>query len=337
MIVRNEEDNLALCLEPVADLVNEIIVVDTGSTDKTRQVARRFGAQVFDFAWVDNFAAARNESLRHATGDWIFWIDADDRVDKPNRLKLQRLFGSLGDENKAFEMTYVYLPEPGSVLNVEISMVRLFRNHPEMRWQNRIHEDISPALRARGARVMPTDIRIHHTGYQNQIVRDRKNERDLRLLLMDYADDANNPRTLLNLGRIHLAMGRPADALPVLRRALQHSDPGAPIVRAFCRLIVYCHRLLGQADEALVICRDHRARHPLDAGLWVQEGELREEEGDAAGAESCYLQFLRQSGPDDVTGMSAALLGFGVRQRLSSLYAKQGRIAKAEAVWRVGS
>ena len=72
VIARNEEANLSACLASAADLVHEIIVIDTGSTDRTKEVAASFGARVFDFPWCDDFSAARNESLRHATGDWIF-------------------------------------------------------------------------------------------------------------------------------------------------------------------------------------------------------------------------------------------------------------------------
>src|SRR5437016_5574664 len=72
MIVKNEEKNLGGCLAPLAGLFHEIVIVDTGSTDGTKAAARGFGANVYDFSWVDSFAAARNESLRHATGEWIF-------------------------------------------------------------------------------------------------------------------------------------------------------------------------------------------------------------------------------------------------------------------------
>src|ERR1051325_6086585 len=98
MIVKDEEANLAECLAGVADLVDEMIVVDTGSTDRTKVVAASRRARVFDFPWVDSFAAARNESIRHATGDWIFWMDADDRIDEANRQKLRNLFAQLKDE-----------------------------------------------------------------------------------------------------------------------------------------------------------------------------------------------------------------------------------------------
>jgi glycosyltransferase involved in cell wall biosynthesis len=88
MIVKNEEADLPLCLD-CADLVNEIVIVDTGSIDRTREIAARYGARVRDFPWVDDFAAARNESIRHASGHWIFWLDADDRIDELNRARLR--------------------------------------------------------------------------------------------------------------------------------------------------------------------------------------------------------------------------------------------------------
>src|SRR3979411_386218 len=88
MIVKNEAANLPACLASIQGLPPEIVVVDTGSTDHTRDIALQFGAKVYDFPWVDSFAAARNESLKHATGDWIFWLDADDRLDNDNRCKL---------------------------------------------------------------------------------------------------------------------------------------------------------------------------------------------------------------------------------------------------------
>lgn len=88
MIVKDEEEALPGCLESVRGLVDEIIVVDTGSKDRTPEIAKKYGAKVFSFRWINDFAAARNESLRHATGDYIFWLDVDDRV----RLKKRKIF-----------------------------------------------------------------------------------------------------------------------------------------------------------------------------------------------------------------------------------------------------
>src|SRR2546421_7974014 len=104
VIVKNEEARLPTCLASAGDLVDEVIVVDTGSGDRTREIATGYGARVFDFSWVDDFSAARNESLRRATGDWIFWLDADDQLDEANRRKLRELFARLKKENAAYVM-----------------------------------------------------------------------------------------------------------------------------------------------------------------------------------------------------------------------------------------
>ena len=91
LIVRNEEQTLGRCLDSVRGLANEIMVVDTGSTDGTREIAAAHGARVFHFPWCDDFAAARNESLRHATGQWVLWLDADEYFDQPNLEKVKSL------------------------------------------------------------------------------------------------------------------------------------------------------------------------------------------------------------------------------------------------------
>src|SRR5439155_22091569 len=95
LMVRNEEQKLVACLQSAADLVDEVIVVDTGSMDGTRELATKLGARVVEFPWCDDFAAARNECIRHARGNYIFWMDADERIDEANRQKLKAMFESL--------------------------------------------------------------------------------------------------------------------------------------------------------------------------------------------------------------------------------------------------
>src|SRR5713101_2836499 len=103
VIARNEQATLPVCLRSVAGLFPDIVLVDTGSADRTKEIAAQFWPRVFDFPWCDDFAAARNESLRHAIGDWAFWLDADEHLDDANRAKLGDLLASLKDENAAFE------------------------------------------------------------------------------------------------------------------------------------------------------------------------------------------------------------------------------------------
>ena len=150
LIARNEEATLPACLESAADLVDEIVLVDTGSTDRTREVAAHFAARVHEFAWVDDFAAARNESIRHATGKWIFWLDCDDRVDESERAKLRSLFGQLNDQNAGYLMKSVSSTGSAGGPQVVLDHVRLFPNRPDIRWQYRVHEQIMPAIARSG-------------------------------------------------------------------------------------------------------------------------------------------------------------------------------------------
>src|ERR1051325_1720858 len=179
MIVRDEAGNLAACVEPLRDLVSEIVVVDTGSTDQTRSIAESLGAKVYDFPWIDDFAAARNASLDHATGDWIFWMDADDRLDPVNRNRLRQLFSSVGEQRQAFRMSV--LSRQGDQ-QLTLDHVRLFRRAPEIRWRGAVHEQIIPALEEAGHARVPSEIVIFHQGYAAPAVPRRKLERNCRLL-----------------------------------------------------------------------------------------------------------------------------------------------------------
>src|ERR1700722_9445106 len=232
MIVKDEEGSLPACLGCVADLVDEIIVVDTGSTDATRDVARRCGARVHEFPWCDDFAAARNQSLHHATGDWLFWLDADDRIDGANRLRLRLLFANLPDENVAYLMRYVALNDGAPGRTSAVDHAKLFRNLPQIRWEYRVHEQILPAVTRLGGRIQPTDVVIHHLGYQDANEVQRKLERNRRLLELDAADHPDHPVILFNLGRTYLRLGRVAEAVPLLTRCLR-TLPGelAQVVR----------------------------------------------------------------------------------------------------------
>ncbi len=334
LIAKNEESTLGVCLASAADLVHELIVIDTGSTDRTKEVAASFGARVFDFPWCDDFAAARNESLRHATGDWIFWLDADDRIDEENRQKLRTLFASLKDENAAYVMKSRSGPHEGIGSAVDVDHVRLFRNHPELRWQYRVHEQSLPALRRLGADIRWTDIVIEHTGYQDPALERSKLQRNLRLLELDQAEHPDDPFILFNLGWTYQGLGRIAEAVPYLRQSLERSQPGDSIVRKAYSLLAMGHRQMGQPQEALAACQTGRARHPDDAEMLFLEGQLLRERGDLAAAETCFRQLLQPHGTGHFTSHDTGLRGFKTRHQLALTYRDQGKHAEAEEQWK---
>ena len=333
LIVKNEEANLLSCLGSARELVNEIIVVDSGSTDRTKEVATMLGAKVFDFVWVDSFAAARNESLRHATGDWILWLDGDEYFAEENRAKLKMLFDRLGNENVAYSMKQRSLPDiPGGTPTV-VDQVRLFPNHPGIRWSYRVHEQILPALRKAGHDVRFTDICIEHTGYVDPATRAKKSERNLRLLLMENAEKPDDPFTLFNLGWAYRELGRTGEAIPFLRRSLELSAPGDSITRKLYTLLAGCHRQLRQYREALAWCRAGRARCPDDAELLFSEGQMLCEVGDLPEARSIFQQLERMKPSSHFASVDAGLRGYKTRHQLALIARGMGNFQEAEGYW----
>jgi GT2 family glycosyltransferase/Flp pilus assembly protein TadD len=196
-----------------------------GSSDATRAVAERYGARVFDFPWVDSFAAARNESLRHAKGDWIFWMDADDRLEASSRPLLKQLFADLRPGVMAFSMKCLCVPDPAHPSPTVVDHIRLFPNAPAIRWHYRVHEQILPSVRAAGGNVCFVPIVIRHVGYKDPALRRLKLERDLRLLKLDHDEKPDEPFNLFNLGCVYQELGSIDEALRCLHGSLARSQP----------------------------------------------------------------------------------------------------------------
>jgi glycosyltransferase involved in cell wall biosynthesis len=165
MIFREEEKNLPACLESVRGMFDEIVVVDTGSKDRTAEIARSFGARVFDFVWVDDFGAARNAALARATGDYAFWLDADDVVEPAQLQKLETILKRLRKgEEAAYVVRCACDPSPdGSGGGTVVDHIRLFPLREGIRWTYRVHEQILPALRRAKIPVQWTDFTVRHT------------------------------------------------------------------------------------------------------------------------------------------------------------------------------
>jgi tetratricopeptide (TPR) repeat protein len=331
MIVRDEEANLAACLDSVADLVDEVVVVDTGSADRTREVAARFGARVVDFTWVDSFAAARNESLRHASGEWAFWFDADDRLDEGNRRKLRDLFARLPEGNVAFMMRIYSVPDAVTGTTVVVDHARLFRNRPDVRWEYRVHEQILPAVLRQGGTTLPTDILIHHVGYRDPSLRRAKLERNLRLLRREQGEHPDDPFVMFKLAALLFDLGQTAEAVPLFRHSIDRSPPQFTLTPITFGLLAQALRRVGRPAEALAACREGRARYPDEPGLLFQEGLLRHEAGELAPAEACFARLLRAR-PGAWLG-ETGLLGYKAHHHLALLYREQGRAGEAEVQW----
>ena len=221
LIVKDEERFLAQCLQSIRSIASEIIVVDTGSKDRTIEIAREFGAQVHSFVWCDDFSAARNAALEHATGDWVLMLDADEQLPPDQHDNLRRDFRKAG---------LLGLRIPLQNLGAEAEGVafvpRLFRNAPGLFYVSRIHEQIFSSILVRaeewGLETALGTAQIKHFGYTEEIVVERqKSQRNLRLLrdaVLEFPDDAN---LLMNLGLEFVHAGDPESGIAEYERAFQ--------------------------------------------------------------------------------------------------------------------
>ncbi|MDI6793453.1 MAG: glycosyltransferase [bacterium] len=198
MIVRDEESQLPRCLASIKDLVNEIIVVDTGSKDKTMEIARAFGARVYEHPWQNDFSAARNISLSYAQSDWVLILDADEELEKEDISKIRPILMAHKCEGLTFA---VYSQLPGSARSKHNS-IRLFKTHKGFHYQGIVHNQ----LIIKGL-VLATDIRVHHYGYNlDKKQMKKKFERSSCLLkeqLRQHQDDLYARFQLARLYRGH--------------------------------------------------------------------------------------------------------------------------------------
>ena len=200
LIARDEEELLPGCLASVQGLVDEIVVADTGSTDRTVEIALAAGAILVEHVWQDNFSAARNAALSAATGDWILVLDADERLYGPGHKNLRATVesgkldcGMLAWHNASrMDATAEEILRGEARLGEPVLVPRLFRHTPDLRWHGLVHEHVNPWLHQRGGRGRIIEAPILHYGAMPSIRKERgKDDRNLRLLRkeIDLAPD----------------------------------------------------------------------------------------------------------------------------------------------------
>ncbi|MFZ2052101.1 MAG: glycosyltransferase family 2 protein [Solirubrobacteraceae bacterium] len=228
MIVRDEREMLPRCLSAAAPVVDEIVIVDTGSTDTTIEIARSFGAKVIEREWTGSFAHARNASLQAATGDWLLYLDADEILVSDDAAALRALAGRTWRE--AFmlrEINYTGSGDPASVVTNDA--LRIVRNRPQYRFQGALHEQIAWSLPTHlPERIESTEIRIEHFGYLDEVRQIRgKTQRNIELLNAEADGRTEGPFLHYNLGCEQLAGGRLERAILEFERAWQliEQDP----------------------------------------------------------------------------------------------------------------
>jgi tetratricopeptide (TPR) repeat protein len=256
MIVRDEEEMLPRCLAAVAPAVDEIVIVDTGSVDRTVEIAHEFGAKVIHREWTGSFSDARNVSFEAATGDWLMYLDADEVLVAEDVKRLRALTGRTWKE--AFylvETSYTGDVDDGSA--VTNSALRIFRNRPHYRFEGRLHEQIAHHLPTYAHnRIEQTSVRVEHFGYLGA-VRDAKEKstRNIELLRAQQRETAPSAFLHFNIGTEYAVIGDHGSALIEFERAWEmarrQGEERRDYVPALMTRLVTALRLTGRQTEAV--------------------------------------------------------------------------------------
>jgi glycosyltransferase involved in cell wall biosynthesis len=251
MIVKNEEKSLPGCLDSVKDVVDEIIIVDTGSTDRTKEIAVEYGAKVYDFTWINDFAAARNESLKHCTGVWIIYLDADERLHPDSKKAMKLLLEETPEQVSAYictiESNHVQLDE--SIEKHRGGYPRLFRNYgyPKISFKGRVHEQIAPSLFDLGLKIGFSDIIIEHLGYnQSREIMNQKIKRNYAMLIDHVKEEPLNAYAWYQLGQTLGTMALFTEAERSIRFAI---DLGALSDSVFASAAATMSQMTGNRKE----------------------------------------------------------------------------------------
>jgi len=339
MIVKDEEEMLPGCLEPLRGVVDEMIVVDTGSSDRTVEIAESFGAKVVHFPWNGSFSDARNVSIENATGDWIMYLDADEHLEAEDAPKLRDLLGRTWREGfNLVETNYTGGEDTGSA-TTHLAL-RLWRRRPEYRFEGRIHEQKTHTMPMfLPERFETTTIRVRHYGYLNQrIASKEKSQRNIELLEQEARENPS-PFNDYNLGSEYLALGDPAKARTHFDRAWEslRAVPGmasAGYVPLLVSRAARARREAGDHAAAAQAVDEGLAAYPDHTDLVMEAAHSAREQGDLDRARELAEQCLAMG---DAPNMYAATVGTGTflaMTVLAEIHAAQGDAAGAEELYR---
>lgn len=288
MIVKNESDVIERCLKSAKGIVDEMIVVDTGSVDNTREIAEKEGALVFDYQWNNDFATARNYAKEKATGEWIIQLDADEFLTETSREDiLKEIDNAIEYALNVRIMNY----DDATDSYVMHQYPRIYRNVPEIKYHYRIHEQ----LRYEGSPIdsQETNIKLIHTGYTKEtIAKKNKTARNLRILQEELKENPNDPFMNFNIGNEMMKKKEYEKAIKYYQVAHKGSDQLIIKSSSILQMIKALNHQK-RYDKALEIINDAKKVYSDYTDLIFMEAELYQKTGQDKEARNAYLQCLK--------------------------------------------
>jgi len=340
MIVKDEEAMLGRCLAAARDAVDEIIIVDTGSSDRTVEIAESFGARVLHHEWTGDFAAARNVSFAAATGDWVMYLDADEVLVDGDAAALKALTGRTWRE--AFylvEVNHTGDLEDGTAVTHDA--LRVFRNRPHYRFEGRVHEQIAHHLPGYlPERIERTSVRVEHFGYLG-VVRDAKGKsrRNIELLEKQVAEGIDTPFLAFNLGSEYAAAGQNERAYESFARAWNDvsADPGVTsygYTPSLAARYVKSLRVTERLDRVDAVADQILGIFPGFTDIVFEQGFSARARGDLGTAAVHFRRCLEMG---DAPSRYSATVGCGTSMAacaLAEVHRDRGELPEAEILLR---
>ncbi|MCA9090879.1 MAG: glycosyltransferase [Planctomycetaceae bacterium] len=335
LIVRDNEHTIRPCLESLRPWVDEIVVVDTGSLDRTPQICEELGARVLHSPWQDSFSQARNVSLSLARGEWIFWMDSDDTLPEHCGKKLRELVDGPHGDNLLGYIAQVHCPGESPDDVTVVDHVKLIRNLPDLRFEFHIHEQILPAIRRLGGEVAWTDLHVVHSGSDKTPTgRTRKLDRDFRLLALDLAERPDHPFVLFNLGMTHADAGNHPEAVRHLIRCIEVSGSQESHLRKAYALLIGSLMQLTHLHEAQTYLTAGLRHFPVDTELLFRQAMLQHRTGQLEHAAETYQRLLTQREDRHFTSIDSGLADHKTRHNLAIVYEDLGLPEQAKQHWK---
>lgn len=341
VITKNEEKNIPGWLKCMGNIADEIIVVDTGSTDDTTKLVQEAGAKLYHFKWINDFAAAKNYAIEQATGDWIMFLDADETFtvesQKVLRQEMERFNRDTSVACLLCRLLDIDVDNDNRVFNTAL-LPRIFRRSPYIRYKGTIHEQLENS-QGNKKMVFAEKLEINHTGYSSSIIRS-KTERNLPIMLKEL-DQVGNEKERLRLYPYLM------DAYNILGQydktiyyAEKCIDAGYQMIGGegsfYETVIMAMYNANKPAEKIMEVIARAEKDFPQEPFFPLTKGMVLDKQQDYIGAEKAVLQGLELRRQQDdkmrqgigLSDTSRGLLPYAY-ERLGNIYAMKGDLSKA--------
>jgi tetratricopeptide (TPR) repeat protein len=275
IIARDEQDVLAATMESVRSMADEIVVLDTGSTDQTPVLAAEWGAKVCRTNWKDDFSIARNRLLEEVTGDWILWLDAGEQLTAETAAELRSFIDTVADPRRVY-LLVVELPAADPHASSEqAAQPRLMPGQPGLWFSGRVAESLMPSIERLGLALDATACRIlRHPRNNREDVKAAKARRNLRLIeLANAACGEISARLRIVEGEAHQALGNQEAARRAFRQAVELAPRNSTeLLEAYYGLLTTFEGEPGQQNQQMAVCLEALELYPLDVQLLAAMG-----------------------------------------------------------------